>query len=64
MAERTKEMVEDPDPPEHPAIGIDNPMVPVIGELISYVAKVSMENGLPAAGWAFVPPGPGYQEEA
>ena len=39
-------------------------MVPVIGELISYVAKVSMENGLPAAGWAFVPPGPGYQEEA
>ena len=61
---RPPELVEDPDPPEHPAIGIDNPMVPVIGELISYVAKVSMENGLPAAGWAFIPPGPGYQEEA
>ena len=50
------------------SVGLDSfwikPMVPVIGELISYVAKVSMENGLPAAGWAFVPPGPGYQEEA
>ena len=61
---RVPELVEDSDPPVHPAAAMDSPMVPVIGELISYVAKVSMENGLPAAGWAFIPPGPGYPTDS
>jgi len=61
---RIPELVEEPEPPEHPAAGTDGAMVPVIGELISYVAKVAMENGLPAAGWAFIPPGPGYPSES
>ena len=61
---RPPELLEDLNPPKHPAADFDNPMVPVIGELISYVAKVSMENSLPAAGWAFIPPGPGYSEDA
>ena len=61
---RPPELVEDPDPPEHPANGIENPLVPVIGEIITYVAKVSMERRLPAACWAFIPPGPGYPEES
>ena len=62
--ERVPELVEEPEPPQHPATGTDGAMVPVIGELISYVAKVSMENGLPAAGWAFIPPGPGNPTES
>ena len=53
------ELVEDPDPPAHPAEGELNPMVPVIGKLIAYTAKVALERSLPMAGWAFVPPGAG-----
>ena len=61
---RVPDLVEDSDPPTHPATDMDQPMAPVIGELIAYTAKVSMENGLPAAGWAFIPPGPGYPAES
>ena len=61
---RAPDLVEDSDPPTHPATDMDHPMAPVIGELIAYTAKVSMENGLPAAGWAFIPHGPGYPAES
>ena len=61
---RVPDLVEDSDPPTHPATDMEHPMAPVIGELIAYTAKVSMENGLPAAGWAFIPPGPGYPAES
>ena len=53
------ELVEDSDPPAHPAEDELNPMVPVIGELIAYTAKVALERNLPMAGWAFIPPGVG-----
>lgn len=58
-APRAPELVEDTDPPAHPADDEINPSVPVIGELIAYCAKVAMERGLPMAGWAFIPPTPG-----
>ena len=52
---RAPELIEDEDPPEHPAANLDHPAVPVIGEMIAYVARVSMKEGIPAAGWAFIP---------
>jgi len=54
---RPPELVEDSNPPANPADDEINPVVPVVGEIISYVAKVSLENDLPAAGWCFLPPG-------
>ena len=54
---RAPEVVEDPEPPAHPAAEDSNPLVPVLGELISYVGRVAVTEGVPAAGWAFIPPG-------
>lgn len=51
------ELVEDSDPPTHPAEDELHPSIPVIGELIAYTAKVALERNLPMAGWAFIPPG-------
>ena len=52
---QTPELVEDSNPPAHPAADEPHPAVPVIGELIAYTAKVAVERNLPMAGWAFVP---------
>ena len=49
----------DPPPPSHPATNQEHPAVPVIGKMIAYVARVSMAEGIPAAGWAVIPPAPG-----
>jgi len=56
---RAPELEEDPNPPAHPAADEVNPAVPVLGELIAYTAKVSLERGLPMALMACIPPGPG-----
>ena len=53
---KAPDLVEDADPPVHPAAQDENPMVPVLGELVSYVARTAMAEGIPAAGWCFVPP--------
>ena len=52
---RTPELIEDSNPPNHPAKNEVHPAVPVLGELISYTAKVALEQNLPMAGWAFIP---------
>ena len=52
---KAPELIEDSAPPAHPAAQDEHPAVPVLGELISYVARVAMAEGIPAAGWTFVP---------
>ena len=54
-AAKAPELLVDSDPPAHPAEQDENPAVPVLGELISYVAGVAIAEEIPVAGWAFIP---------
>ena len=57
-------LVQQKNPPTNPAEELEHPAIPVVGEMVAYMAQVCTERGIPGAILALLPPVHNYPGES